>query len=145
MIGLPENELVDISLLDLWKRRKATGQFSGDPEQAFAALLAEMRAGISKTDVMTSTDGRALRVIDQPTADGGWVATFEDITDMRRAEEERNHNREFINQIIDNVPVAIIVKNASDRSVAYINQATEKLWGISRAAAIGKTAQLCRC
>jgi diguanylate cyclase (GGDEF)-like protein/PAS domain S-box-containing protein len=34
------------------------------------------------------TDGRLILVARQPTADGGWVATHEDITERRRAEAE---------------------------------------------------------
>ena len=48
-----------------------------------AALLAEAAAG----DLLREgPDGRAIAVSHQPMADGGWVATYEDITDRRRVE-----------------------------------------------------------
>ena len=34
-------------------------------------------------------DGRSISVVRRPMADGGWVATHEDVTEIRRAEEER--------------------------------------------------------
>ena len=32
-------------------------------------------------------DGRIISIVNHPTADGGWVATHEDITEQKRAEE----------------------------------------------------------
>ena len=48
---------------------------------------------------------------------GGWVATFEDITEQRKLEQERERHGEFLNQIIDNVPVMIVVKDAASGSL----------------------------
>ena len=81
-----------------------------------------------------------LRVMDQPVDGGGWIATFEDVTEQRRAELERDRGRSFLDMIIDNVPSAIFVKNAVDRKYVRTNQAGERLWGISRQAVIGNTA-----
>ena len=70
---------------------------------------------------------------------GGWVATFEDITEQRKFEQERERHREFLNQIIDNVPAMIVVKDAVERKFVHANRAAEALWGFSREEAIGKT------
>ena len=40
---------------------------------------------------MTLRDGRIIRGVNHPTADGGWVATLEDITEEKRAEERIVH------------------------------------------------------
>src|ERR1035438_5161109 len=40
---------------------------------------------------MTLRDGRIIRSVNHPTADGGWVATLEDITEEKRAEERIVH------------------------------------------------------
>jgi diguanylate cyclase (GGDEF)-like protein/PAS domain S-box-containing protein len=76
------------SLLDLFKQRKKTGAFQGDPEEFFARVRAEMNAGRAHTRIMEAVDGRSLRVVDQPMAGGGWIATFEDITEWRKAESQ---------------------------------------------------------
>jgi diguanylate cyclase (GGDEF)-like protein/PAS domain S-box-containing protein len=76
------------SLLDVFRRRKTTGAFQGDPEEFFAHVRAEMNAGKQKTRVMETADGRSLRVVDQPIAGGGWIATFEDITEWRKAQNQ---------------------------------------------------------
>jgi diguanylate cyclase (GGDEF)-like protein/PAS domain S-box-containing protein len=138
MMGLPAEVLMGRSLLDLFEYRKSTGKFTRDANQFFAEILAAVRAGQSATRIMESSDGRALRVVDQPMTNGGWVATFEDITEQRRIERERDRDREFLNQIVDNVPVMIVVKEASERRFVLANREAESFWGFSGTAAIGK-------
>src|SRR6202040_3268234 len=36
-------------------------------------------------------DGRSIQVVNEPLADGGWVATHEDITERTRAEQRITH------------------------------------------------------
>jgi diguanylate cyclase (GGDEF)-like protein/PAS domain S-box-containing protein len=139
MMGLPADDLMGRSLLDIFEYRKTTGQFTGDPKQFFTGVLATVREGHSTTRIMEASDGRALRVVDQPMVNGGWVATFEDITEQRKIEQERDRDREFLNQIVDNIPVMIVVKDASERKLVLANRAAEAFWGFSRDEAIGKT------
>jgi PAS domain S-box-containing protein len=68
------------------------------------------------------------------------LASVIDVTERRRAEAERDRNREFLDLIIDNVPITILVKQAADRQYVLVNQAGEKLWQLSRDKLIGKTA-----
>ena len=71
MMGYSADNLMGLSLLDLFKHRKLAGDFTGDPEQFFAGVLASMQAGIATTKIMEAADGRALRVGDHPMANGG--------------------------------------------------------------------------
>jgi diguanylate cyclase (GGDEF)-like protein/PAS domain S-box-containing protein len=88
MMGFSAEPLQGCSLLDLLKLRKQSGDFLGDPEEFFTRVTTDARLGKSSSKVMESLSGRALRVLEQPMADGGWVATFEDITERRRNEAE---------------------------------------------------------
>jgi diguanylate cyclase (GGDEF)-like protein/PAS domain S-box-containing protein len=88
MMGLSAAWLKDRSLLDLLKYRQQSGEFAGDPEEFFARIIAEARKGKSGERILETSSGRALRVIDQPMPDGGWVATFEDITDWQKAQAQ---------------------------------------------------------
>ena len=88
MMGLPAAWLKGRSLLDVFKRRKESGEFAGDPEGFFARVVAEARQGKFSTRTMTTAVGRALRVVDQPMQGGGWVATFEDITNWQKAQAQ---------------------------------------------------------
>ncbi len=46
------------------------------------------RNGEAHRSVIVMGDGRTIAIQQQPMADGGWVATHEDITERRRAEEK---------------------------------------------------------
>ncbi len=87
MMGLPAAWLKGRSLLDLFKHRNASGEFAGDPEGFFADVVADAREGKFRTRVMQAS-GRALRVVDQPMQGGGWVATFDDITEWQKAQAQ---------------------------------------------------------
>jgi diguanylate cyclase (GGDEF)-like protein len=78
-------------LLDLFRQRKASGEFAGDPEEFFAQVMADIRAGKTSTKIVQTGMGRVLRVIEQPMDGGGWVATFEDITDWQNAQAQISH------------------------------------------------------
>jgi len=49
-----------------------------------------MAQGKTTTVEVKSASGRVVAVINRPMADGGWVATHEDITERRDAERERS-------------------------------------------------------
>src|SRR4029079_10649493 len=139
MMNLPGSDLMGLSLLELFRIRKASGVFNGDPKSLNDEVLASMRSGRTHTKIMESADGRALRCVNQPMPQGGWVATFEDITEQQKFEQERQRHSEFLNQIIDNVPAMIVVKDAVERKFVHANRAAEAFWGFSREEAIGKT------
>ena len=65
------------------------GSFSRDPEEYRRLLVSGMAEGKTITNEVKSANGRMIFVINRPMADGGWVATHEDITERRDAERER--------------------------------------------------------
>ena len=91
MMGLPAAWFKGRSLLDLLKLRKESGDFTGDPEEYFARVAADAREGKSAGRITQTSAGRVLRVADQPMQNGGWVATFEDITEWQEAQAQISH------------------------------------------------------
>jgi diguanylate cyclase (GGDEF)-like protein len=91
MMRLPAASLKGRSLLDLFKYKKASGEFAGDPDQFFADVMADISAGNSSSKIVETFGGRSLRVIEQPMEGGGWVATFEDITEWRKDQAQLIH------------------------------------------------------
>ena len=67
--------------------------------------------------------------VSRPLADGGWVATMEDITERRRLEQERDRNYAFLSQIIDHIPSQITVKDVHDRRYLLVNRVAETQFG----------------
>ena len=127
------------TLADLLRYRSANGTFAHNVEEYRAELLAALAEGKSKSSTVESA-GRTIHVINEPMADGGWVATHEDITERRRAERELTRTQAFLDTIIENIPATIIVKDARDLRYLLINQAGEELLGMPREEMIGKTA-----
>jgi PAS domain S-box-containing protein len=141
LMGAPAEFLQGLSLLDLFKHRRTTGDFVGDPEKFFADVMADVRAGKWDTKIMESPNGRTLRVTDRPMAGGGWVATFEDITEARKAEaaiREYVEREQLFVAAVESSNDAIVTKNL-DGVITGWNQAAERLFGFTAQEAIGKS------
>jgi diguanylate cyclase (GGDEF)-like protein len=91
MMGVPTATLRDFSLLDLVKRRKSLGTFSGDPDTFVADLIAAAREGKSSSRTIEMPAGHMLRVVDQPRQEGGWVSTLEDVTEWLASQAQIAH------------------------------------------------------
>ena len=89
MYGLsPDIVKPGCALLDLLNHRAAVGTF---PAEAIGSYMAELKEALDQgTTVRRITslgDGRIVSVVNQSIASGGWVATHEDVTIQKRAEE----------------------------------------------------------
>jgi diguanylate cyclase (GGDEF)-like protein len=69
--------------------RKANGSFVGDEDAYCALVLRDI--GLRQSMIIETPDGRSVHIVNEPLADGGWVATHEDITERKRAEERITH------------------------------------------------------
>jgi methyl-accepting chemotaxis protein len=78
-----------ITLLDYLKHRAATGSFGGDPRQYHDDIMQQMTKGGRITREGALPNGRIISVMNQSMAGGGWVGVHEDVTERRRAVEER--------------------------------------------------------
>ena len=76
------------TLRELAEHRTATGSFCAEEiEQYVADIQAAVDKGTVFGKITSLRDGRIVSIVNHPTADGGWVATHEDITEQKRAEE----------------------------------------------------------
>jgi len=119
--------------------RKERGAFSGDVEAFCADVMRVVAEGTVSTRIHELSNGRAFQVINTPLAQGGWVATIEEITERRNLEQERDRNYVFLREIIDHIPSQITVKDAGTRQYLLINRTAEEQFGQSSAAIVGKT------
>ncbi len=81
------------TLRELIQHRKDTGLFSGDVDAYCATILEGVSKG-SKGIYVQASDGRIVLAKNEPLPGGGWVSTHEDVTEQRRAEEERSAIRD---------------------------------------------------
>jgi diguanylate cyclase (GGDEF)-like protein len=92
MYGLSPDVLKSgYSFRDLIVYRKRTGSFKGDVDSFCANVLRNVALGKVTHNVVETTDGRSIQIVNQPLLDGGWVTTHEDITARIRSEEQITH------------------------------------------------------
>ena len=120
--------------------RKERGAFNGDVEAFCADVMRVVAEGKVSTRMHELPNGRAFQVINTPLAQGGWVATIEEITERRNLEQERDRNYTFLREIIDHIPSQITVKDARTRHYLLVNRIAENVFGESGDTIVGKTA-----
>lgn len=69
----------------------------------------------------------------------GAVETLNDVTEQKEAEKELKQSEEFLENIIENIPNMIFVKNAEDLSFKRVNKAGEIYFGHPIDELVGKT------
>jgi diguanylate cyclase (GGDEF)-like protein len=79
------------TLRELLDCRTKNGTFFEDPDLYIEGLQAAIAQGKGASLLMEMPDGRTIAISNQPMADGGWVATHEDITERRLAEQQIAH------------------------------------------------------
>jgi diguanylate cyclase (GGDEF)-like protein len=87
----PEAARPGVTLRALLDLRLAASTFSGDPDEYVAELLRKIARGKTTDDTVDLADGRVISIVNKPMTGGGWLATHEDITERRRAEEKIAH------------------------------------------------------
>ena len=78
------------SFRDLVAHGRAMGTFSGDVEEYCGNVFAAIAQNQIVGRVAELPNGRSIRILNTPIPSGGWVSTHEDITEQRRAEQERD-------------------------------------------------------
>jgi diguanylate cyclase (GGDEF)-like protein/PAS domain S-box-containing protein len=90
MLGRTDIALTGRLLVEVLREEQARGQWQGDADEFFARLVADAREGRTTSQVVNRFD-RSIRVVNQPMQGGGWVATFEDITEWLEAQAKISH------------------------------------------------------
>jgi len=92
MFGLsPDVAKPGCSMHDLISHRKETGSFEGDVGEFCASIIRNVALGKITHQIAEAADGRAILIVNQPLEAGGWVATIEDVTERKRADEKIAH------------------------------------------------------
>jgi len=76
---------------EILDQRVAAGSLVQDVDQHIAEILAGVARGVDFTKIYTLRDGRIICGVSHPTTAGGWVATLEDVTEEKRAEDRIIH------------------------------------------------------
>jgi diguanylate cyclase (GGDEF)-like protein len=88
----PENIQPGTPFRQILQDRIDSGQFKiGDPEDYLRERIEAVEERQPSVKFHHLTDGRTIAITHCPLEDGGWVATHDDVTDMRRIEAKIAH------------------------------------------------------
>ncbi|MES2029486.1 MAG: EAL domain-containing protein [Pseudomonadota bacterium] len=106
---------------DVIAHRKETGSFAGDVDAYVAEVTRDV--GRSSINVMHTADGRAIQISSRPVADGGWVATHEDITERRNAEQKIAHLAHY--DALTDLPNRTLFRNELEHELKRVARGTQ--------------------
>jgi diguanylate cyclase (GGDEF)-like protein len=123
----PGTPLKDI-LSNLVSRGAQQGEMTVDD------YMAELRSQLNET--FFNLDGRIISIVRRPTADGGWVATHEDVTEQKqsqrllaeKAAELRTVNARF-EAAVQNMPQGLVLFDA-ERRLLMSNDRFRAIYGL---------------
>lgn len=139
MYGLsPQIVQPGCTLRELIQHRRDTGLFNGDIDAYCRDILEGVRSGRNKVFHVPASDGRIVLAKNDPLPGGGWVSTHEDVTEQRRAQEERaaardqEQRRGIIDQAIASFrPQAEKLLSSVSSSAAAMRSTAATLFGSS--------------
>ncbi|WP_148253499.1 hybrid sensor histidine kinase/response regulator [Aidingimonas lacisalsi] len=109
----------------------------GDPEEHVDLLIDNIRQGQPHRYVRYRQDGTVLEVQGNPMPGGGFVYTYQDITQQKRTEEALIRSENNIRIYTDNVPALIAYFDKECRYL-FTNRAYEQVFNVDRNAVIGE-------
>ncbi|MBN8990847.1 MAG: EAL domain-containing protein [Rhizobiales bacterium] len=109
-------------LIDVLQDQKSAGKWDGDPEEFFNMVVAAAKAGQSLSRVVTR-NGRSIRVVDEPKKGGGWVSTFEDITEWQEAQEQITHMARH--DALTNLPNRTLFREQLEKALRLVKRSDQ--------------------
>ncbi|MBR1159323.1 sensor domain-containing protein [Bradyrhizobium elkanii] len=119
---------------ELLELRRDRGVLHVSAEDFFA------RAATPEGLVTELPGGRSVLVRFFPLPNGGSVATHLDCTDQRKLSRKLASTTQFLESVLDNVPVCVAAKNIEDGRYIFANRAFERFSRFSRDHIVGKRA-----
>ncbi len=105
------------------KRKERNGEFPEGVEEYLTNLRNRHASGATLQSIDTISKGRIIKITTLIKSDGGWVSTHEDVTEKRQAEKELIQVKNFLDTIIQNIPMPIVIKDARTRKILLANRA----------------------
>ena len=98
-----------------------TGAFSAaETDGLHEERAAQIAQGVACTQILEMGQGRVISLVHQPMPDGGWVATYENITDRVRAEERISHMARH--DALTGLPNRAVLREAMEAAVAGLGR-----------------------
>ncbi len=112
----PEHVRPGATLKEIIERRAAVGTSSMATDACLALARSIQSSAMLGTLINELKDGRTIQVTHRPAPDGGWVATHEDITELKATRTVASE-RLSLQTLIDWVPDYLWVKDIASRFI----------------------------
>jgi diguanylate cyclase (GGDEF)-like protein len=110
-----------LSFRDVLALSAAAGNYEDDTVDALVAgrleFVADRPLG---TQLQELSDGRVVAISHEPMDDGGWVATYEDVTERRRAEARINFMARH--DALTNLPNRVLFRESLDMALSQLGR-----------------------
>ncbi|MDX1428799.1 MAG: response regulator, partial [Rhodothermales bacterium] len=83
-------------------------------------------------------DGRWIQVNERKTDEGGIVAVYADISELKQAEEAARRSQELLATVLDHLPAPVYLRDLEGR-FTLVNGAYEQVYNVTRDGVLGKT------
>src|ERR1700726_785991 len=93
------------------------------------------------THVQRRSDGRWIQIDERKTDDGGTVATYTDITDMKQAQQVIQESEQRLRVIAEAAPMAVLIVTFDDGIIRYANQRFSEMFEVEGSSALGLQAK----
>jgi diguanylate cyclase (GGDEF)-like protein len=119
MFGLsPDVAKPGCTMQRLIQHRKETGSFDGDVEAFCGAIIRSVSLGKGTRQLTEAPGGRAIEIVNKPLKGGGWVATIEDITERKRAEQRIAHLAHY--DALTDLPNRVLFRDKLEQALKEI-------------------------
>ncbi len=122
--------------------QQSRGEFIGAPQPMLDRIANVQVYGPEASETLVyerrRANGVVLEVHSNPLASGGFVRTYTDITDRKKAEAALTESRRWLQQVIDTVPAIVTVKDR-DLNFVMVNRYGAGVFGINPGDAVGRT------
>src|SRR5580692_4140961 len=99
------------------------------------------QAGDPEGLVTELTNGQSVHVKYFPLSNGGSIATHEDCSEQRELSRQLASTKQFLESVLENIPVCVAAKSIEDGRYIFANRAFERFSRFPRDFIIGKRAE----
>ena len=121
----PEVLRPGLSYREVLRHGRQAGNTLQDIDELYAHRRRIISQGKPTTYEETLSNGRTIKISHRPTAEGGWVAIYEDITEKRLAEEEIKEQYRRFDAALENMSQGLLMFDADTRLIVRNERALE--------------------
>src|SRR5579872_5392425 len=133
--GLSRSDITpDMAGRELLELRLKRGVLDVSPDEFYA------QAALPDGLITELPNGQSVHVKHFPLSNGGSITTHEDCSEQRELSRQLASTKQFLESVLENVPVCVAAKNIDDGRYIFANRAFERFSRFSRDFIVGKRA-----